>query len=127
MYSTVADLARWTHALFDRRFATPASIDAMLKAHVSWCDRNGTLCTPDKCASSALACTSYGYGWELRSQRNAHGGIDKVIEHGGAISGFHALSRYEPARQVHLVVLTNSEVLDPRHILQLVRDATVTG
>jgi CubicO group peptidase (beta-lactamase class C family) len=127
MYSTVADLARWTHALFDRRFAAAASVDAMLAAQVSWCDSNGTLCTPDECVSSTLACTSYGYGWELRSQPNRSGGIDKLIEHGGAISGFRALSRYEPDRQIYLVVLTNSEALDPDHILRLVRDATISG
>ncbi len=127
MYSTVADLARWTHALFNRRFAAAASVDAMLSAQVSWCDRNGILCTPDECVSSALACTSYGYGWVLLSQRNPSGGIDKLVEHGGRIPGFRALSRYEPDRQIYLVVLTNSEVLDPDHILRLVRDATISG
>jgi CubicO group peptidase (beta-lactamase class C family) len=127
MYSTVTDLARWTHALFNRRFAAAASVDAMLSAQVSWCDSNGTLCTPDECVSSALACASYGYGWLLFSQRNPSGGIDKLIEHGGRISGFRALSRYEPDRQIYLVVLTNSEVLDPDHILRLARDAAIAG
>jgi CubicO group peptidase (beta-lactamase class C family) len=127
MYSTVADLARWTRALVDRRFAAPASVDAMLTAQVSWCDASGTLCTADECASSALTCASYGYGWELRSQRSRSGDLYKIIEHGGAIAGFRALSRYEPDRQIHLVVLTNSEVLDPDHVLRLVRDAMISG
>jgi CubicO group peptidase (beta-lactamase class C family) len=130
MYSTVEDLARWTQTLSDRRFASRASIDAMLSPQVSWCDDEGTLCPSGKCAPRTLggfdrsSCASYGYGWDLYDQQNPAGGADKVIEHSGRISGFRALSLYYPDRQLYLVVLTNSLALDPYYVLRLARNAT---
>jgi CubicO group peptidase (beta-lactamase class C family) len=97
MYSTVEDIARWTYALIDRRFASRASVDTMLAGQVSWCDQQGTLCQPGQCELQPLACATYGYGWEHDNQQNRAGGSDKVIEHSGQVSGFRTDSRYYPA------------------------------
>jgi len=123
MYSTVQDLARWTQTLIDRRFASQASVDAMLHAQISMCDREGTLCSPRQCDHQPHTCYSYGYGWFLQNQRNRSGGSDKIIEHGGAVSGFLASSRYYPDRQLHLIILTNTEILSPDPVLQRLWDA----
>jgi CubicO group peptidase (beta-lactamase class C family) len=126
MYSTVADLARWTQALIDRTFASRASVDAMLSPQVSWCDTDGTLCAPDACKSQPRSCASYGYGWELYSLQNRPGSISKIIEHGGGISGFRALSRYYPEQRLYLVLLMNAHRPDPAYVLRTVRDAATT-
>jgi CubicO group peptidase (beta-lactamase class C family) len=123
MYSTAQDLARWTQTLIDRRFGSQASVDAMFSAQVSWCDREGTLCSPGQCDHQPHTCHSYGYGWVISNQPNRSGGSDKVIQHGGAISGFLADSRYYPDRHLHLIILTNSEILGPDSVLQRVWDA----
>jgi CubicO group peptidase (beta-lactamase class C family) len=128
MYSTVEDLARWTHALLGRRFASRQSVDAMLAGQVSWCDSEGTLCRPGQCDLRPLSCGTYGYGWDHYNQQNRTGGHDKVIEHGGRISGFHAGSRYYPDRQLYMVILTNSDALGSAYLLRTVWDAaTATG
>ena len=131
MYSTVEDLARWTHALIDRQFGSKTSVDAMLSPQASWCDdQERTLCPPDQdCQLLPLrqrACRSYGYGWELYTHLNRTGGGERVIEHGGASEGFLAASRYYPDRKLYLVILTNSDRLDPGYLLHTVWDAATT-
>jgi D-alanyl-D-alanine carboxypeptidase len=128
MYSTVEDMARWTHTLMDRRFASRASVDAMLGRQVSWCDSEGTLCRPGQCELQPLACGTYGYGWDQYTQQDFAGDGDKVIEHSGSISGFRAGSRYYPDRKLYMVILMNSETLGSSYIFRTIWDAaTSTG
>ena len=102
-------------------------MNAMLSPQISWCDQDGTLCPPQRCALQPRACHSYGYGWFLYSQPNRSGDDDRVIEHSGSITGFGALSRYNPDQHLHLIILMNMDALSPQHVLRTLWDAATTS
>ena len=87
IYSTTGDLLKWERGLFNGRLLSIASLRA--------------LTTP--------GLGDYGMGVAVRT--DAHG--LKVIEHGGALEGFHSYLSYVPERQLTVAVLGNVETLTP--------------
>ncbi len=87
MYSTLGDLERWNEALFAGEVLKPETLKL---AH-----------TPARLSDGSA--TSYGYGWQITSQRGV-----RTIAHGGGLNGFQTyLARY-PAQKLTIVVLSNA-------------------
>jgi CubicO group peptidase (beta-lactamase class C family) len=86
IYSTSEDLLRWEQGLFGGRLLSAASLQQMT--------------TP--------ALGGYGMGVFVDT-------IDglKIIEHGGAIEGFHSFLIFAPQRQLTVVVLSNANWQHP--------------
>ncbi|HKB89103.1 MAG TPA: serine hydrolase [Opitutaceae bacterium] len=80
LYSTTADLLRWTQGLFGGKLLTPASLEKMT--------------TPFK--------SYYAFGLMVT---NAHG--RKIISHNGGIDGFNSHLAYFPESKITVVVLSN--------------------
>ena len=80
LYSTTADLLRWTQGLFGGKLLSAASLEKMI--------------TPNK--------DNYAFGLGVRTE-----GGRKVISHGGGIEGFNAMLAYYPESKVTVVVLAN--------------------
>ncbi|MEO5961464.1 MAG: serine hydrolase [Opitutaceae bacterium] len=80
IYSTPADLLRWTQALFGGKVLSAASLEQMT--------------TPVK--------NNYAFGLEVKTTNGR-----KVISHGGGIEGFNAQLNYYPESQVTVVTLAN--------------------
>jgi CubicO group peptidase (beta-lactamase class C family) len=80
IYSTPADLLRWTRALFAGKVLSAASLEQMT--------------TPVK--------NNYAFGLDVRTIKGR-----KVISHNGGIEGFNAQLNYYPESQVTVVVLAN--------------------
>lgn len=90
IYSTTGDLLKWERGLFNGRLLSTASLRAMTTPGLG----------------------EYGMGVGIHT--DAHG--LKVIEHGGALEGFHSYLSYVPARQLTVAVLGNVETLTPDSI-----------
>lgn len=82
LYSTVDDLLAWDEALFSGRVISDASRRMMF-------DDGGR---------------GYGFGWYVGT---AHG--RRLWSHGGAVSGFLAMTDYYPQERLAVIVLANSE------------------
>ncbi len=82
LYSTVDDLLAWDEALFSGRVITEASLRKMF-------DDGGR---------------GYGFGWYVGA---AHGRT--LWSHGGAVSGFLAMTDYYPSERLAVIVLANNE------------------
>ena len=111
LYSTVDDLYHWDEALFNRTFASVASVTQMVAPQVSWCDPQGTICTGAECTAQGNNCSSYGYGlglWQSVWQQHA-----RVIGHDGMIDGFRSRNVYYPDQKLTFIVLSNIETFDP--------------
>ena len=80
LYSTTADLHRWTQGLFGGRLLAAASLEQMI--------------TPVK--------SNYAFGLTVATVKGR-----KVISHGGGIEGFNAQLAYYPESKVTVVVLAN--------------------
>lgn len=80
IYSTPADLLRWTQALFGGKVLSAASLEQMT--------------TPVK--------NNYAFGLDVSTTNGR-----KVISHGGGIEGFNAQLNYYPESQVTVVALAN--------------------
>ncbi|HUR57249.1 MAG TPA: serine hydrolase [Opitutaceae bacterium] len=80
IYSTPADLLRWTQALFGGKLLAAASLEQMT--------------TPVK--------NNYAFGLDVRTTKGR-----KVISHGGGIEGFNSHLSYYPDNQVTVAVLAN--------------------
>ncbi|MEO6568142.1 MAG: serine hydrolase [Opitutaceae bacterium] len=80
IYSTPADLLRWTQALFSGKLLSAASLEQMT--------------TPVK--------NNYALGLEVRTTKGR-----KVISHHGGIEGFKTVLEYYPESQLTVVVLSN--------------------
>lgn len=80
LYSTTADLLRWTQGLFGGKLLSAASLEKMT--------------TPFK--------SSYAFGLGVSTVKK-----HKVIAHGGAIEGFNSQLTYYPEGKVTVVVLAN--------------------
>jgi len=86
LYSTSEDLLRWERGLFSGRLLSPASLQQMTTPGLG----------------------DYGTGVFIGTTDGL-----KVIEHGGAIEGFHSFLIYVPQRRLTVVVLSNVEGLSP--------------
>ncbi|MFY9290230.1 MAG: serine hydrolase [Methylorubrum rhodinum] len=82
LYSTVDDLLAWDEALFSGRVISDASRQNMF-------DDGGR---------------GYGFGWYVGT---AHGRT--LWSHGGAVSGFLAMTDYYPQERLAVIVLANNE------------------
>ncbi|HSM82869.1 MAG TPA: serine hydrolase, partial [Nodosilinea sp.] len=103
LYSTVGDLARWNQALFgnvpgDRAVLSEAAIAAMTTPQVA----------VDMAAAPDLY---YGYGLVINNQSD-----NRLIGHGGGISGFVSSLLYLPTQDATIVVLSNVESINPEQI-----------
>lgn len=103
IYSTPADLLRWTQALFGGKVLSAASLEQMT--------------TPVK--------NNYALGLDVRTTKGR-----RVISHAGGIEGFNAQLSYYPASQVTVVVLANINGADTgelaRQLAALALGETVT-
>lgn len=82
LYSTVDDLLAWDEALFSGKVISDASRQTMF-------DDGGR---------------GYGFGWYVGT---AHG--RPLWSHGGAVSGFLAMTDYYPSERLAVIVLANNE------------------
>lgn len=82
IYSTPADLLRWTQALFGGKVLSAASLEQMT--------------TPVK--------NNYAFGLDVRTTKGR-----KVISHNGGIDGFNAQLSYYPESRTTIVALANVE------------------
>jgi CubicO group peptidase (beta-lactamase class C family) len=80
LYSTVADLHRWTLLLHRGRIIRPEWVRRMM--------------TP--------VARDYGYGIQIRNGRQG-----KIFEHGGGIEGFNSFLQYRAGSEIVVVVLSN--------------------
>ncbi len=91
MYATVEDLFLWDRALHDNKLISEKLKELIFKPHISTGKR------------------SYGYGWSVGYEKIE--GTDKsvnVIEHGGAIDGFHTFITRIPENEHFIVLLNNT-------------------
>ncbi len=89
VYSSAADMAKWTNAIWNRKIISKESLEKML--------------TADK--------QNYSYGW---MQAEAEG--YKVFFHGGGIDGFSSTLMFVPDLNASIVVLSNKENFDAGEI-----------
>jgi CubicO group peptidase (beta-lactamase class C family) len=93
LISTVDDLYKWNNAIFNYKIVSKSTLD---KAHSSYKLNNGKL-------------TGYGYGWDLNNIKN-----NKIILHGGSVSGYLTFSLYIPEKDIFVAVLSNCTCNRPR-------------
>lgn len=86
LVSTVDDMARWDAAITAGKLLKPAN---WKRAFTPYVLNNGKP-------------TDYGYGWQVRKFQG-----EEMIEHGGAINGFHTQGMRLPASRIYVAVLTN--------------------
>jgi CubicO group peptidase (beta-lactamase class C family) len=86
MYSTVDDLFKWDQALYGETFVRSASLrKRMFTPHMR----------------------GYGFGWRIEERTIGDRAV-KIVEHGGAIPGFHAGFRRMPEERNTIIVLDNT-------------------
>lgn len=99
MYSTVDDLFKWDQALYGDAFLRNATLRArMFTPHMQ----------------------GYGYGWQIGEKKIGSRTV-KIVEHGGAIPGFHAGFRRMPTERNTIIVLDNTA---GQHVEELVDGIT---
>lgn len=91
MYSTVEDLFLWEKALSENKLVSKRTSELIFKPHISTGKRD------------------YGYGWGI-GYEHIEGKKDSVnvIEHGGAIDGFHTFITRIPENEQFIVLLNNT-------------------
>ncbi|MHB8598793.1 MAG: serine hydrolase domain-containing protein [Ktedonobacteraceae bacterium] len=94
LYSTVQDLKKWCDALFDCPLVSPQTLTLMF--------------TPYGQVDPSL---QYGYGWFL---------APRFRMHGGGTPGFISRIRQYPEQQVSIMLLFNSDHMNPDTILRAV-------
>jgi D-alanyl-D-alanine carboxypeptidase len=102
LISTVSDMVKWEIALDEQKLLKRSSIEQMR--------------TPAKLKSGEVVSfrsggeqASYGFGWFLTSYRG-----HKVINHGGAISGFSSIINHFVDDKMTVIVLCNSKLGEDR-------------
>jgi CubicO group peptidase (beta-lactamase class C family) len=83
LYSTVGDLYIWDQALNTEELLKNESLDKMFQSYSN---------------------AGYGYGWMVHN--------DKVVLHGGIISGFHSMILRHITNQVTIIILGNIQSND---------------
>lgn len=86
LVSTVDDLAKWDAAITAGKLLKPEN---WKRAFTPYVLNNGKP-------------IDYGYGWQIRKFQG-----EELIEHGGAINGFHSQGMRLPASRAYVAVLTN--------------------
>jgi CubicO group peptidase (beta-lactamase class C family) len=99
LYSTARDLKKWCDAMFDCPLISPQSLERMFTPHGQV---NPTL--------------HYGYGWFL---------APRFRMHGGGTPGFVSRIRQYPEQKVSIILLANSDHLNPETILSAVEPLIV--
>ena len=99
LWASGPDVARWDLALMEGRVLEPGSFRIMVSP---------------KSLTSGVP-TSYGCGLNIQ-----HHGGETVLTHGGSISGFLATNTMIPRTKSAVILLTNSEHLDPGAIHQTI-------
>lgn len=87
LYTTVGDLKLWCDALFDCSLVTPSTLELMFTPH-----------------GRVDALRQYGYGWFL---------TPRFRMHGGETPGFRSLIRQYPERRLSVVLLFNTDHVQP--------------
>jgi CubicO group peptidase (beta-lactamase class C family) len=99
LYSTVQDLKKWCDAMFDCSLVSPQTLTLMF--------------TPYGQVDPSL---QYGYGWFLAPQFRMHG---------GGTPGFLSRIRQYPAQKASIILLFNSDHMNPETILSAVEPLLV--
>lgn len=99
MYSTVDDLFTWDQALYGETFLRNSALRAQMF-------------TPYM--------RGYGYGWQIGERKIGNRTVT-IVEHGGAIPGFHAGFRRMPDDRNTIIVLDN---MSGQHVDELVEGIT---
>ena len=86
LLSTTADLFKWNSALLEHKLVSKAMLE---KAFTPFKLKNGSF-------------THYGYGWFVDTLNG-----DICIHHEGQVSGFIAIEKYFPQKDIYVSVLTN--------------------
>ena len=94
LYSTVQDLKKWCDAMFDCPLVSPQTLQLMF--------------TPYEQVDPSL---QYGYGWFL---------APRFRMHGGGTPGFQSQIRQYPEQKVSIILLLNSDQVNPETILSAV-------
>ncbi len=92
LVSTVEDIHCWYNALKEGRVINLAGLQ---KAHAPFQLNDGSY-------------TRYGYGWDIGTVTG-----ERIIAHGGAISGYYSTLVYAPEEDILAVVLTNCNWANP--------------
>ena len=94
LYSTVGDLKKWCDAMFDCPLVSPQTLELMF--------------TPYGRVDPTL---QYGYGWFL---------APRFRMHGGGTPGFLSRIRQYPEQKVSLILLLNSDHVNPETIFKMI-------
>jgi CubicO group peptidase (beta-lactamase class C family) len=95
LYASASDLAKWDLALMSGKVLKPESYKLMT--------------TPRQLTTGKTK--NYGCGLSIGQREN-----ETVLSHGGAVSGFLAQNALLPATRSAVVLLTNSEFVDPHTV-----------
>ncbi|HET9918298.1 MAG TPA: serine hydrolase domain-containing protein [Ktedonobacteraceae bacterium] len=99
LYSTVQDLKKWCDAMFDCPLVSPQTLQLMF--------------TPHGQVDPSL---HYGYGWFL---------APRFRMHGGGTPGFLSRVKQYPEQKVSIILLCNSDQMNPEMILSAVEPLLV--
>ncbi len=99
LYSTVQDLKKWCDAMFDCPLVSPQTLTLMFTPY-------GQVDPP----------LQYGYGWFL---------APRFRMHGGGTPGFISRIRQYPEQKVSIILLFNSDHLNPETILSAIEPLIV--
>ncbi len=97
LYSTVQDLNKWGNALYACPLVSPQTLQLMF--------------TPHGQGTAWGSFWQYGYGCFLGSGFRMHGGVTQ---------GFRSLIRQYPAQKVSIIVLLNSDHIEPYTIISAI-------
>lgn len=86
VFSTTADLARWTIAVMNRKSIDPRVIDLMTQPHAQY----------------PASANAYGYGLTLMTERDV-----RLWDHTGSRAGYGSQIRMAPDQKVAIIVQTN--------------------
>lgn len=102
--STVLDMARWIQLNIDKgKVAGPAARTIVSEKQMALLHSPQTI-VPDELRYPELFYSSYGVGWRINSYRG-----HLLLNHGGAIMGFSALTAFLPKDKIGIILLNNLE------------------
>jgi CubicO group peptidase (beta-lactamase class C family) len=101
LYSTVRNLKTWCDAMFDCPLVSPTTLRLMFTPH-----------------GQGDAARQYGYGWFL---------TPRFRMHGGETPGFRALIRQYPDRRLSVILLLNSDHVQPWTICNAIEPLLLDG
>jgi CubicO group peptidase (beta-lactamase class C family) len=104
VWSTAADLARYTHGVHSGAILSAASLALLTKAHVPAQDG------PD---TDFMTCRSYGYGVFLGTVAGT-----PVVYHTGDNPGYKSMNAWVPDRAASIAILTNDEATKLEQVLE---------